>query len=97
MALPRESSPDVKIPMVMVVTPYSGASPEDVENLVTRKLERELKGLSDLEEMSSTSVEGVSSILLEFDISVEMSDALQKVRDRVDTAKPELPEDPATT
>ncbi len=94
LGLPRESSPDVKIPFVMVMTPYAGASPEDVENLVTRKLERELKGLSDLKEMISTSVEGMSSIFLEFNTDVEMSDALQKVRDRVDLAKPELPEDP---
>jgi len=94
LGLPRESSPDVKIPYVMVMTPYAGASPEDVENLVTRKLERELKGLSDLKEMTSTSVEGASNIFLEFNTDVEMSDALQKVRDRVDLAKPELPEDP---
>nr|MBC8425784.1 efflux RND transporter permease subunit [bacterium] len=92
--LPRESSPDVKIPFVMVMTPYAGASPEDVENLVTRKLERELKSLSDLKEMTSTSVEGFSNIFLEFNTDVEMSDALQKVRDRIDLAKPELPEDP---
>ncbi len=92
--LPRESSPDVKIPWVLVMTPYAGASPEDVEHLVTRKIERELKGISDLKEMTSTSVEGGSSILLEFETDVEMSDALQKVRDRIDLAKPELPEDP---
>ena len=92
--LPRESSPDIKIPFVMVMTPYAGASPEDVEHLITRKIERELKGLSDLKEMSSASVAGASSILLEFETDVEMSDALQKVRDRVDLAKPELPEDP---
>ncbi|MBK7701563.1 MAG: efflux RND transporter permease subunit [bacterium] len=92
--LPRESSPDVKIPYVMVMTPYSGAGPEDVENLITRKLEQELKGLADLKEMTSTSVEGASTIVLEFTTDVEMSDALQKVRDRVDLAKPELPEDP---
>ncbi len=94
LGLPRESSPDVKIPLVMVMTPYAGASPEDVENLVTRKLERELKGLSDLKEMTSTSVDGMSTIVLEFTTEVDMSDALQKVRDRVDLAKPELPEDP---
>jgi len=94
LSLPRESSPDVKIPFVLVMTPYAGASPEDVENLVTRKLERELKGLADLKEMVSTSVEGASSISLEFETHVEMADALQKVRDRVDLAKPELPDDP---
>jgi len=93
-SLPRESSPDVKIPYVLVITPYAGASPEDVENLITRKLERQLKGLADLKQMTSTSVRGVSTIVLEFHTDVLMSDALQKVRDRVDLAKPDLPADP---
>lgn len=92
-SLPRESSPDVKIPFVTVVAPYTGTSPADMENLVTRKLERELKGLPDLKEMTSSSFYGMSQIVLEFTSDVDMSDALQKVRDRVDLAKPELPED----
>ena len=92
--LPRESAPDVKIPFVMVVAPYAGTAPSDMENLVTRKLERELKGLPDLKEMISTSYYGMASISLEFTSDVDMSDALQKVRDRVDLAKPELPDDP---
>jgi multidrug efflux pump subunit AcrB len=91
--LPREASPDVKIPYVMVVAPYPGTSPADMENLVTRKLERELKGLADLEEMTSSSFYGMAHIVMEFTSDVDMSDALQKVRDRVDLAKPELPED----
>ena len=91
--LPRESAPDVKIPFVMVMAPYTGTSPADMENLVTRKLERELKGLPDLEEMVSSSFYGMSNISLEFTSDVDMSDALQKVRDRVDLAKPELPRD----
>jgi len=93
LGLPRESSPDVKIPFVMVVAPYAGTSPADMENLVTRKLERELKGLPDLKEMTSSSFYGMAHITLEFTSDVDMSDALQKVRDRVDLAKPELPED----
>jgi len=92
--LPRESSPDVKIPFVMVMTPYSGTSPADVENLITRKIERELKGLPDLKEMTSTSSYGASTIVMEFTPDVVMSDALQRVRDRVELAKPELPDDP---
>lgn len=92
--LPRESSPDVKIPYVMVTAPYAGASPADIENLVTRKLEQRLKGVEDLKEMSSSSSYGMSVITLEFDSRVDMSDALQSVRDRVELAKPELPEDP---
>ncbi len=91
--LPRESSPDIKIPFVMVYAPYYGTSPEDMENVVTRKLENQLKGVADLEEMTSTSSEGVSTIALEFTPDVEMSDALQKVRDAVEMAKPDLPQD----
>ncbi len=91
--LPRESSPDVKIPYVMVYAPYYGTSPEDMENLVTRKLETQLKGVADVEEMTSTSSEGVSNVVMEFQPSVDMSDALQKVRDAVELAKPELPQD----
>jgi CzcA family heavy metal efflux pump len=91
--LPRESAPDVEIPFVNVVAPYPGTAPADMENLVTRKLERELKGLPDLKEMTSSSYYGMAVITLEFTDGVEMSEALQKVRDRVDTAKPELPED----
>lgn len=91
--LPREASPDVKIPFVMVYAPYFGTSPEDMESLVTRKLEKQLKSLSNLKEMSSTSSEGVSTVVLEFNPRIEMSDALQKTRDAVELAKPELPQD----
>ncbi|MBU8870718.1 MAG: efflux RND transporter permease subunit [Gemmatimonadales bacterium] len=92
--LPRESSPDIKIPFVMVMAPYAGASPADMENLVTRKLEKQLKGLEDLKEMTSSSSYGMSMITLEFESKVDMSDALQSVRDRVELAKPDLPQDP---
>jgi len=92
--LPRELSPDVKIPYVMVMTPYAGTSPEDMENLVTRKLEKQLKGMKDLKQMTSASSYGMSVINLEFESRVVMSDALQTVRDRVELAKPDLPEDP---
>jgi len=91
--LPREASPDVKIPFVMVMAPYFGTSPQDMENLVTRKLEQQLKGLADLKEMTSISSEGFSQVVLEFNTDVEMSDALQKVRDAVEMAKPDLPQD----
>jgi multidrug efflux pump subunit AcrB len=92
--LPRESSPDVKIPFVMVIAPYAGTSPADMENLVTRKLERQLKGVEDLKEMTSSSSYGMSVVTLEFEAKVDMSDALQAVRDRVELAKPDLPTDP---
>lgn len=91
--LPREASPDITIPVVMVTTPYVGVSPEDIEGLVTIPLERELAGLSDLKKLSSTSAEGVSVVSIEFEADVVIEDALQKVRDRVNRAKANLPSD----
>src|SRR5690625_3930154 len=96
-SIPKEASPDITIPNVMVITTYPGVSPEDMESLVTRKLEDELSGISDVKQMGSTSAEGYSNINLEFNADVDINDALQQVREKVDLAKPELPseaEDP---
>ena len=95
--LPREASPDVEIPVVMVTTPYVGVSPEDIESLVTNPIEDELAGLKDLKKMSSTSAEGISLITLEFEPEVVIEDAMQKARDRVSRARPQLPEDTEET
>jgi multidrug efflux pump len=92
-AIPKESSPQVTIPMVAVNTVYPGVSPADMETLVTRPLEDELNGISDIREMTSTSVEGYSSIMVEFTTGVDLESALQSVRERVDLARPELPSD----
>ncbi|MFW6050142.1 MAG: efflux RND transporter permease subunit [Myxococcota bacterium] len=96
-SLPREASPDVDVPFVMVTTPYLGVSPEDVESLVTIPIENELTGIKDLKEMRSTSAEGASIVTLEFEPEVQIEDALQRVRDRVDLAEPKLPEDAEDT
>lgn len=95
-ALPRESNPDVKIPVVMVSTPYVGVSPEDIEALITNPLENELSGIKDLKKMTSTSAEGVSIIALEFEPEVVIEDVLQKVRDRVSRVT-EIPEEAEDT
>nr|MCH9681447.1 efflux RND transporter permease subunit [Deltaproteobacteria bacterium] len=91
--LPREASPDVEIPVVMVTTPYVGVSPEDIESLVTNPIEDELSGIKDLKKLSSTSAEGISLVSLEFEPEVVIEDAIQRVRDRVSRARPDLPED----
>ncbi|MBN2034428.1 MAG: efflux RND transporter permease subunit [Deltaproteobacteria bacterium] len=91
--LPRESFPDITIPYVFVSTTYEGVSPEDMEKLITIPIERKLKGLSDVEEIRSTSAEGISTVAVKFLPSVEIDDALQKVRDKVDQAKQDLPAD----
>ena len=91
--LPRESTPDITIPVVIVSTPYFGVSPEDIESLVTIPMERKLKDVKDVDKMTSTSYEGASAVVLEFDPDVDIDDALQKVREKVDAAEAELPED----
>ncbi len=91
--LPRESFPDITIPYVFVTTTYEGVSPADMEELVTIPIERKLKGIADVEEIRSTSAEGISTVAVKFLPSVDIDDALQKVRDRVDQAKNDLPVD----
>ncbi len=91
--LPREAAPDIKIPYIIVSSPYEGASPSDMESLVTRPLERKIKGISEIKEMRSTSAEGFSSVVIEFEPDVDLDSALQKVRDKVNEAKQDLPDD----
>jgi multidrug efflux pump len=91
--LPRESAPDVKIPVVMVTTLYTGVAPADIETLITIPLENELASVKDLKKMTSNSAEGASVISLEFEPEVVIEEALQLVRDRVNKAKPSLPDD----
>ncbi|MGB5889337.1 MAG: efflux RND transporter permease subunit, partial [Thermoanaerobaculia bacterium] len=92
-SLPRESFPDIEIPVIIVYTIYPGAAPADVEEQVTDRLERELTGLDGLKELSSVSQEGASMITVEYVSGTDIDTALQKVRDRVDLAKPDLPDD----
>ncbi len=98
--LPREMAPDINIPYMIVSTIYPGVSPSDIENLVTRPIEQELKTLTDVREITSSSSESFSVIAVEFEPSIDLDFALQKVKDRVDAAKPEIPadaEDPVVT
>ncbi|HUF25673.1 MAG TPA: efflux RND transporter permease subunit, partial [Gemmatimonadaceae bacterium] len=92
-SIPRESAPEIEIPMIVVNTMYPGVSPSDIETLITRQLEDELHTISEIKELTSTSVEGYSSITAEFQTSVNLSEALRKVREKVDLARPKLPSD----
>ena len=93
MTLPREAAPDVNIPVVVVVTPYPGVSPVDVESLVTIPLERKLNEIKDISKLRSVSSEGVSTVTLEFDPDINIDEALTKVREKVDGAQNDLPSD----
>lgn len=88
--LPRESSPEVKIPIAVVMTAYPGASPSDVEEFVTKKIESELSGLRGLRKITSNSYNSLSSIQVEFDASEDTEDAVRRLRDRVEAARPSI-------
>ncbi|MEK6650052.1 MAG: efflux RND transporter permease subunit, partial [Bacteroidota bacterium] len=91
--LPREATPDITIPLVIVATPYIGVSPVDIEGLVSQPLERALKGLKDLKQITSVSKEGLSTVRVEFNTGVDTDEALRRVRDKVNSARPNLPAD----
>ncbi|MGE0078644.1 MAG: efflux RND transporter permease subunit [Bacteroidales bacterium] len=91
--LPKELFPDVYFPTMMVRTVYPGNPPIDMENLITRPLEKELENVKGLKKLSSTSLQDASLILVEFNTDVNISDALQVTKDAVDKAKSELPSD----
>jgi len=93
LTIPKESSPSIEFPNIVVTTIYPGASPDDVESIITQPIEQEIQGINGIKEIRSTSVEGVSTVIVEFDPDVSMDEAFQKVRDRVDIAKAELPAD----
>jgi len=91
LALPKEANPSIEIPIIGVTTLFPGASPEEVEALVTFPIEREMQGVEGLDEIRSTSREGLSLVFVEFQTGVSLTDANQRVRDRVDLARGDLP------
>ncbi|NJM93786.1 MAG: efflux RND transporter permease subunit, partial [Cytophagales bacterium] len=85
--------PEVKIPTIYVGTAHPGNSPVDIENLITRPIEKELNTVDGVDKIKSVSVQDYSTIIVEFETDVDVSDALQKAKDAVDKAKNELPTD----
>ena len=93
--LPKEQFPDIVIPTIYVQTIYVGNSPKDIENLVTRPIEKQIKGITGakIKKFTSTSQQDYSAIMVEFDTDVKTDVALQKVKDAMDKAKQDLPTD----
>ena len=91
--LHRESNPEVKIPIALVTTVYPGASPADVEQFVTKKIETHLSGLQGLNKLTSNSYNSVSSIQVEFDASADIDNSVRLLRDKVIDAKPDITTD----
>jgi multidrug efflux pump len=92
-ALPKEGEPEISAPVAIIVTAYAGASPSEIESLVTAPLEDELSDLKDVKEMRSSSAEGVSVIIIDFQAEADLERSLQKVREKVTDARKELPDD----
>ena len=93
--MPKEQFPDIVVPTISIVTVYAGNSPKDIENLVTRPIEKQLKGISGakVKKITSTSQADYSLIVTEFDTDVKTEIAKQKVKDAIDKAKTDLPND----
>ena len=90
-SIARETQPTVDIPMATVMTVWPGASSVDVENLVTNKIEIEIKSLDNVKKYKSSSRAGVSIITVEFEVESDKQANLQKLRDKIDDAKRSLP------
>lgn len=102
-SMPRENYPEIIVPQIYVATPYPGNSALDVEKLITKRLEKEINAITGVDKITSTSIQGFSSINVEFNFDINPSDALQKVKNKVDIAMADkdfpkdLPAEPSIT
>lgn len=93
LTISKEAFPSIEIPTIIITSVYPGASPSDIESLITRIVEEEVQSVSGIKEIRSSSVQGVSTIIVEFNPDVSLDLAYQRVRDKVQLAKPRLPGD----
>jgi multidrug efflux pump subunit AcrB len=90
-SLPKEQFPEIKIPQIIVQTYFPGTSPENMENLVTKHLEKQMKNLTGIKKVTSNSFQDYSVVIAEFNTNVQVDKAKQDVKDAVDKAKTDLP------
>lgn len=91
--MPKEQYPEISMPQVYINTPYFGNSAVDIENLITRPIEKEIQTIDGIKDISSTSLQDYSVVIAEFNSDVKIEDAVRKVKDAVDLAKNDLPTD----
>jgi len=89
--LPKESFPDIVVPKFFISTVYAGNSPSNIENTITKPLEKKLKSIPGVKKLTSNSMQDVSLITVEFNTSVTIDKARQQIKDKVDEAKSDLP------
>jgi multidrug efflux pump subunit AcrB len=92
-SLPKEQFPEIVFPQMYVATVYPGTSPENMEKLVSKHIEKQVKGIAGVKKITSNSIQDFSSVLVEFNTDVDVNVARQKVKDAVDQAKNDLPKD----
>lgn len=90
--LPKENFPEVVFPQIYVATPYPG-SPTDLENLITKQIEKQVKSIAGVKKISSNSIQNFSNVIIEFETDIDVTEAKREVQDAVDKAKPDLPSD----
>ncbi|MFN7990506.1 MAG: efflux RND transporter permease subunit [Thermoanaerobaculia bacterium] len=83
--------PDIEIPVLSIITQYPGASPETVEREVTKKLEQAVNPISGVKHVYSTSREGLSTVIVEFNLEVKINDAAQDARSKISAIRNDLP------
>lgn len=91
MNIPKEQFPEIVIPTILVNTVYPGTSPTDMENLVTRPIEKQLKGVAGVKKITSSSLQDFSTVVIEFNTDVDVAEAKQRVKDAVDKSSSDLP------
>jgi len=91
--IPKESDPDINIPIIYVSMTHEGISPEDAERLLARPMESELRSIEGIKELSADAYDGGANVILEFDAGFDADSALADVREKVDLVKPDLPKD----
>ncbi|NNF58101.1 MAG: MMPL family transporter, partial [Rhodothermaceae bacterium] len=89
--IPKESAPQIEFATIVVTTVYPGASPDDIESIITQEVEREIATITGIDDLRSTSTEGVSTVVIEFTPDVDVDQASIDVREAVDRAKAEFP------
>ncbi len=91
--LPKENFPDISLPQIFVTVVHPGTSPGDMENLIAKPIEKQVKSATGVKKVTSNSVQDFTSIMIEFNTDVKVSDAKQRVKDAVDKARTDLPND----
>ena len=91
--IPRETNPEIKVPIGIVLTSYPGAAPQEVADQVTFEIEQQVKSLENLKSFTSTSSEGLSQVTVEFEADADLEESISKLKDAIDDASSSLPDD----